>query len=181
MSDRVSRTALVVVCAEADPVVAGWRRRFDSSAVERQLPPHITVLFPLVPAADVGARLLGELGSLYAPVAPFAYELATVEAFPGVAWLAPDPARPFRDLIERTRAAFPKHLPYGDPELEPIPHCTVGVAEDDARLETMVAELRSGLAPSLPIACTADAVWLLEERADTTWAPRASFPFGGSG
>ena len=177
----MSRTALVVVRDEADPVVAGWRRRFDSSAVERRLPPHVTILFPLVPASDVGPRLLTDLGSLYAPVAPFAYALATVEAFPGVAWLAPDPSRAFRDLIERTRAAFTKHVPYGDPDLEPTPHCTVGVAEGDAELEAMVAELRSGLAPSLPIACTADAVWLLEERADATWARRASFRFGGSG
>ena len=103
------------------------------SAVERGIPSHVTILFPLVPAAEVDDDLLSELRGLVPPAhARSAYELARLETFPGVAWLAPDPAAPFHVLIERTRAAFPHCPPYGDPALEPVPHCTVGVTDDPA-------------------------------------------------
>lgn len=181
MSDGPSRTALVVVAGEADDALLPWRRRYAASAVERRIPAHVTILFPLVPAADVDEGLLSRLRDVYAPAAPFAYELARVESFPGVAWLAPEPAAPFHDLIARTRAAFPAHAPYGDPTLEPVPHCTVGVSEEPAHLEPVLAELRSGLAPLLPIRCVAREVSLLEEHPDATWSLRAAFRLGGEG
>lgn len=84
-------------------------------------------------------------------------------------------------LIDRTRAAFPHCPPYGDPGLEPVPHCTVGVTDDPRALEAMVAELRSGLGPETPIRCEPTAVALLAEHADGTWSTRAEFPFEGPG
>lgn len=181
MSGEPSRTALVVVAAEAEEALATWRRRFDPSAVERRIPAHLTVLFRLVPAATVDDGLLARLAELYAAVAPFSYELSRLESFPGVAWLAPEPAAPFHELIARARAAFPEHPPYGDPTLEPVPHCTVGVAEGPSQLAPVLAELRSGLAPLLPIRCEAPVVSLLEEHADATWSLRATIRLGGPG
>ena len=183
MSSEPSRTALVVVADAADGTLAPWRRRFHGWSVERGIPAHLTILFPFVVAAQVDADLLTSLRALYAPVAPFAYELARVESFPGVAWLAPEPAAPFRELIAATRAAFPDHPPYGDPTLEAVPHCTVGGDtgdENDVRvLAAMLAELRDGLGPSLPLACRAEAATLLVEQADGTWARGTAFPFEG--
>ena len=181
MTGEPSGTALVVLAAEAAAPLLPWRRRYAASAVERRIPAHVTVLFPLVPAAEVDERLLSGLRDLYAPAAPFAYELARLESFPGVAWLAPEPAAPFHELIARTRAAFPAHPPYSDPTLEPVPHCTVGVAGQPAHLEPVLTELRSGLAPLLPIHCVAREVSLLEEHADATWSLRASLPLEGEG
>lgn len=180
MSGGPSRTALVVLAAEAEAPLLPWRRRYAASAVERRIPAHVTVLFPLVPAAEVDERLLSRLRDLYAPGAPFAYELARLESFPGVAWLAPEPTAPFDELIARTRAAFPAHPPYGDPTLDPVPHCTVGVAEE-AHLEPVLAGLRSGLVPLLPIRCVAREVSLLEEHPDGTWSLRAALPLEGKG
>jgi 2'-5' RNA ligase len=179
VSGGPSRTALVVVVDAAEKVVAPWRWRYNRQAVERRLPAHVTILFPLVPAATVDDGLLDELRALYAPQPPFSYALASVESFPGVVWLAPQPSGPFHDLIARTRAAFPDHPPYGDPALAPVPHCTIGVADDVVRLRAMSEKLEAGLGPSLPIICEASSVCLLEERGDGTWSARASFPFQG--
>ena len=171
----------MVTADAAEHVLAPWRARHDRSAFERRIPAHITILFPLVPATAVDDDLLAALAALYVPVAPFAYELERLDSFPGIVWLRPEPAAPFHALIARTRAAFPGSPPYGDPTLEPEPHCTVGVPGDRGQLATTLAELQAGLAPVLPIRCEARAVSLLEERSDETWLLRATFPFAGGG
>ena len=179
MSDADRRSALVVVAREAEPVVGEWRRRYLRESVERGIPPHLTILFPFVPASEIDDATLAALRRLYAPVAAFDYELASVESFPDAAWLAPVPPEPFLDLVARTRGAFPDRPPYGDPGHVVIPHCTVGVDEDPERLGAMVRELRERLAPTLPIRCHADEVSLVGELSDGTWVTRESFPLAG--
>jgi len=173
------RTALAVVADDAEEATAPWRRRHNASAVERLVPAHVTVLFPLVPAVEVDDDLLARLRALYASMTPFAYALTRVDSFPGVAWLAPDPAAPFLELIGRTSAAFPGYPPYGDPALEPVPHCTVGVVDDPAELPSVLEALRDGLEPLLPIRCEARDVALLAERDDGSWAVHTRFPLEG--
>jgi 2'-5' RNA ligase len=168
-------TALIVTIPEAEIVVGAWRQRYSAEAVERGVPPHITILIPLVPAAEVDGNLLARLRALFATVRPFDYELATLESFPAVVWLAPEPAAPFRELIARTREAFPQYPPYGDPTLEPVPHCTIGVDDDPDRVASMLDELRRALGPSLPIRCRATSVDLLQQREDESWLLRERF------
>lgn len=180
MSGGPPRTALVVVADDAEQATAPWRRRYNRSAVERLVPAHVTILFPLVAAAAIDDDLLSALRALYSPVAPFGYRLTRVESFPTVAWLAPEPATPFLDLIARTSKAFPDHPPYGDPMLAPVPHCTVGVVDSPAALQPALEELRAGLEPLLPIRCEARDATLLEERDDRTWAVHMRFPFEGA-
>ena len=183
MTGEPSRTALVVVADAADAVLAPWRRRFHAWSVERRIPAHLTVLYPFVAADRVDDELEASLRALYQPLAPFSYALARVESFPGVAWLAPEPSAPFLELIAETRAAFPEHPPYGDPTLEPVPHCTVGGDTGEhvegSALGEMLAELREGLGATLPIACRADAVTLLVEQVDGTWRRGPAFPLTG--
>ena len=183
MTAGPSGTALVVVADAADAILEPWRRRFHAWSVERRIPAHLTVLFPFVPADRVDAELEATLRALFGPSPPFAYALARVASFPGVAWLAPEPSAPFLDLIAATRAAFPDHPPYGDPTLEPVPHCTVGGDAgdevDDRVLEDMLGELREGLGAALPIPCRAEAVTLLVEQADGTWRRGPAFPLEG--
>ena len=180
MSAGAPRTALVVVADDAEEATAPWRRRYNRSAVERLVPAHVTILYPLVPAAAIDDDLLATLRALYSPVAPFDYRFTRVESFPAVAWLAPEPTAPFLELIARTSEAFPDHPRYGDPKLAPVPHCTVGVVDAPAGLQPFLDELRAGLAPLLPIRCEARAVTLLEERDDRTWAAHTRFPFEGA-
>jgi 2'-5' RNA ligase len=171
------RSALVVVAREAEPVVREWRLRYQRESVERGIPPHLTILFPFLPAGGIGEETLDVLRRLYAPVSPFPYQLATVEAFPDAAWLAPQPVEPFLDLIARTRAAFPDRPPYGDPLHVPVPHCTVGIDDDPQQVEHMLGELRRRLLPHLPIQCRATAVALLGELPDGSWLAVDAFPF----
>jgi 2'-5' RNA ligase len=175
-----ARTALVVLAGAAEPVLDPWRRRHDPAAVERRIPAHITILFPFVAAHDVGDGLVVRLEALYASAPSFGYDLARIDSFPGVAWLAPEPAGPFASLIERTRVAFPHLPPHGDPTVEPVPHCTVAVAGESRLRDAILDELRAGLWPALPIRCEARAVALLEEGADGTWSTRAELPLGAS-
>lgn len=179
MTDGDRRSALVVVAAEAEPVVGEWRLRYQPEAVEHGLPAHLTILFPFVPATEIDDGLLAKLYRLYAPVQPFAYQLASVESFLDAAWLAPVPAGPFHALVDRARQAFPALPPYGDPEHVVVPHCTVGTDSDREAVEAMVRELRESLGPRLPIRCRATGLVLLAERADGTWARQDAIPFDG--
>lgn len=180
MTSGGRRSALVVVAAEADPVVGEWRERYNAAAVARRLPAHLTILFPFVPVTDLDDAVLTRLADAYAPLRPFAYDLASVESFPDAAWLAPAPAAPFHELVEITRHAFPGLPPYGDPEHVVVPHCTVGTDDDPKRVDAMVRTLRERLGPRLPIRCRADEVVLLAEEAEGTWARRAAFPLRGA-
>lgn len=180
MIDGDRRSALVVLAAEAEPVVGEWRLRYQREAVERGLPAHLTILFPFVPATQIDDELLTELRRLYAPVRPFAFELASVESFRDAAWLAPVPAEPFHALVGRARRAFPTLPPYGDPEHVVVPHCTVGADDDPETVEAMVRDLREGLGPRLPIRCRATELVLLGEATDGTWARREAIPFDGA-
>jgi 2'-5' RNA ligase len=178
--DADRRSALVVVAAEAEPVVGEWRRRYLRESVRRGIPPHLTILFPFLPAQEIDAQVLAQLGRLYAPVQPFAYELASVESFPDAAWLAPVPAEPFHELVGIARRAFPAFPPYGNPEHVVVPHCTIGTDADPAGVEVMVRELRERLAPRLPIRCRADEVVLVGEQANGSWVRHGAFPFVGA-
>ena len=180
MTDGARRSALVVVAAEAEPVVGEWRLRYQREAVEHGLPAHLTILFPFVAATEIDDGLLTELRHIYAPMRPFAYELASVESFPDAAWLAPVPAEPFHELVDRAREAFPALPPYGDPEHVVVPHCTIGTDDEPDAVEAVVRTLREGLGPRLPIRCRAAELVLLAEEADGTWARRAAIPFEGA-
>jgi len=171
-------TALLVTTAEAEEHLGPWRNRYLADTVRRQIPAHVTVLYPFASADELTHELDDSLRTLYASVDTFEYALTTVETFPGFAWLAPEPEAPFRALIELTRARFPAYPPYGDPDLEPIPHCTVGAAGEPAGLESMLAELRAGLESRPPIVCQAVAVCLYREREDGTWCEHAAYPLG---
>lgn len=179
MSDADRRSALVVVAAEAEPVVSEWRLRYHRESVARGIPPHLTILFPFAPPSELGDDMLETLRSLYAPLPRFAYELVSVEAFPDAAWLAPVPVQPFLELVASTRSAFPAYPPYGDPEYVPVPHCTLGIDEDPAAVDEMVRELRRGLEHRLPIRCHARGVALVGELPNGSWVTRATFPLEG--
>ena len=50
--------------------------------------------------------------------------------FPGVVWLAPEPAEPFIALTELLAAAFPDHPPYEGAHDEIVPHLTLGLGTE---------------------------------------------------
>ena len=153
------RTALIIAVPEAEPAVAALRRQHDPMA-RLGVPAHITIHFPFAPPDAVDEDAVAEL---VARRTAFPFELASVEHFADdVTYLAPHPAAPFCELIEASEARWPEYPRYDRAFTEVIPHLTVGLA----RLEVQL---------SLPIACVARAVTLLEEGADDRWGIRRRF------
>ena len=165
------RSALIVAVPEAEPLVHEWRLRYDNAALG--IPAHVTLIFPFVPAGEIGPELIEELRELFAARPAFSFTLANVARFPEVAWLAPDPSGPFRRLTELIFSRYPDYPPYEGLHEEVIPHLTV--ARGDATLQD---EVDAALSPHLPIAADADQVTLLVEDESGHWAAAEHFPLG---
>ena len=120
----MSRSALIVAVPEAEPLVHEWRLRYDNASLG--IPAHVTVIFPFVPAQEIGGQLIAELRELFAAQQAFSFTLARVGRFPEVAWLAPEPDEPFRRLTGLLASRYPDYPPYEGIHDDVVPHLTVG-------------------------------------------------------
>jgi 2'-5' RNA ligase len=166
------RSALIVAVAEAEPLVSEWRLRYDNASLG--IPAHVTLLFPFAPAEKLDEALVGELRGLFAAQPAFSVAFPRVARFPEVAWLAPEPAEPFRRLTELILDRYPDYPPYEGIHDEVIPH--LSVAQGD---ETLQDDVEAALTRHLPIAADVREVVLLEEQQDGHWQARARFPLVG--
>jgi 2'-5' RNA ligase len=166
----VPRSALIVEVPEAEPLVQDWRAKHDWSA-QHGVPAHITLLFPFVPTQTIDDRLHSDLRSLFSAHPAFSFRLPHVARFPEVAWLAPEPAQPFKALIEAISAQYPEYPPYEGIHDEVIPHLTV--AEGDAELQD---DVEAALTPALPIEAEARTVSLILEDETGWWSPGERYP-----
>jgi len=178
---RPQETALSLVVAEADSVVADFRRRYLAATVAKRVPPHVTLLYPFATADAVDGGLISSLEELYASVRPFDFELARVGRFDAHVWLAPEPLDHFVELIRLTYENFPEYPAYGGEFAgsEPTPHLTIGGAGERTDIAALASIAERELGGSLPLPCVARTVSLLEEQPDGTWAKRAELPLGG--
>jgi 2'-5' RNA ligase len=135
------------------------------------LPAHVTVLFPFRPAAGLGRATERALRELVAGVASFGVRYGQVERFPGVAYLAPQPAEPFRALTDAIVARWPESPAYEGAYDEVIPHLTLVEGPEPAGLVERVEQL-------LPVAAEAKEVWLVQPRFGRRWAIRGRFALG---
>ncbi len=165
------RTALIVAVPEAEPLVHEWRLRYDNASIG--VPAHVTLLSPFVTAEDVDDRLLTDLRDLFASHRHFEYSLPRVARFPEVAWLAPEPDKPFRELTESIFERYPAYPPYEGIHDDVIPHLTVAIAD-----EALKDEIEAALTPHLPIEAQAKRVTLLVEDASGKWRSSEHFPLG---
>jgi 2'-5' RNA ligase len=168
----VPRTALIVAVPEAEPLVGEWRAKHDWSA-QHGVPAHITLLFPFVPAEEVDEQLIGDLLDLFGSLPGFSFRLPRVVRFPEVAWLAPEPAEPFKGLTALIVSLYPAYLPYEGIHADTIPHLTV--AEGGPALQH---EVDAALTPSLPIEAEAREVTLFIEDESGQWTVGRRFPLG---
>ena len=108
------------------------------------VPAHVTLLYPFLPSAELTPAVRRRIARLTRGVRPFDAGFERTGRFPGVVWLAPEPAEPFVALTELLAAAFPDHPPYGGAHDEIVPHLSLGLGAESvlARLE------RSGSAPA---------------------------------
>ena len=164
------RTALIVAVPEAEPLVGEWRAKHDWSA-QHGVPAHITLLFPFVPTEQVDEQLLDDLRDLFATQQAFTYRLQRVARFPEVAWLAPEPAEPFKELIALIVSRYPAYPPYEGIHDEVVLHLTV--AEGGSELQD---EVDAAVTPHLPIEAEAREVTLIVEDEAGYWHTGSRFP-----
>ena len=94
------------------------------------VPAHVTLLFPFLPTDDLTPAVRRRLASTAMRVRPFDVRFERTGRFPGVVWLAPEPATPFIELTEGLAATFPDHPPYEGAHDEIVPHCTIALGKD---------------------------------------------------
>lgn len=167
---RASRTALLVVVDEVEPVVDCWRQRFDSSAAAG-VPAHVTVLFPFLDMDRVDAALVSELRATFDEHSSFDIRFEQCRRFVDALYLAPVPDQPFRALTEAAMARWPEVPPYGGRFAEVIPHLTV--AND--RPSEVYDEVEAAVAAQLPVSAHISSVKLFM-RDGELWQARAEFP-----
>jgi hypothetical protein len=158
----VPATAVILPVPEAGRVVPEWTLAME---------PHVTVLYPFVPASAIDDALIGALREVLARVPAFDLALATVRRFPGVLYLAPEPAAPFVAMTEACARRWPQHPPYEGAFPDVIPHLTLAEGPEPPGL----AERAAGL---LPIRARAEAAWLMAPSAGGGWERRAPLPLG---
>jgi 2'-5' RNA ligase len=174
-------SALLITVPAAEQAVAGHRARLDSSAAIG-VPAHITVLYPFLPPAQIGAAVRARLGRLFTSVPAFRFTLDRIGWFPDspVLWLGPSDPAPFSALTELAAAAFPSCPPYGGQFAEVIAHLTIGEGAPIADLRAAGDAVR----PHLPIAAEAAEVTLMTGPSPASappgsrWAAAATFPLG---
>ncbi|GAB2973681.1 2'-5' RNA ligase family protein [Amycolatopsis acidiphila] len=122
---RATRSALIVPVPETERLVTAHRRTLGTP-VSSTVPAHVTVLYPFVHPARIGAATLGELAAALAAVPAFDCVFAQVRWFDDeVVWLEPKPDEHFRSLTRAVCERFPAHLPYQGEHPDTVPHLTV--------------------------------------------------------
>lgn len=164
---------LAVLVPEADAVIGHLRERWDPS-VRHGLGAHITIRYPFLTAALLGAGDVERMAAVVASVPAFTYTLMRVERFPTTVFLDPDPLEPFAALREAVEREFRGRLP-ADTFLTYVPHLSVARnvrAEQGAVVEAIESMLANG-------AITARATELvLLERDEGPWRESARFSLG---
>ena len=166
-------SAVIVAVPQAPPAVERWLEATAGAKPSHGVPPHVTILFPFVPAAVVDRELVDELRALAGRFEPFAFELRELRRWPGVLYLAPEPDAPFVELTEAFVAEYPEHPPYGGEHETIVPHLTVAQGEEEA-LTAAAADVR----PSLPLRARARELLFLAERERDVWQAAARISLG---
>ncbi len=137
------------------------------------VPAHVTVLFPFLPADQLRPEVRRELAALAAAHPPFEVRFERAGRFPGVVYIAPEPATPFARLTEAVVAAYPEFPPYGGAYDVVIPHLTI--AESD---EAPLDEIATAATNVLPFRRRVSALEVLVEGGEGRWHTRWRLPLG---
>jgi 2'-5' RNA ligase len=167
------RTALIVSVAGLPDVIDRWRERTCAFKPSAGVPPHITLVFPFVPAAQATDSLVSELSELVRECACFTFDLGELRRFSTTLYLAPEPSEPFVALSEALADRYPDCAPQVHAFGEVVPHLTV--AEGSAELMEAAS---NEIQPLLPIRTSCESATLLVEASahPTHWSARASLP-----
>ena len=164
-------SALIVPVPEAEEAVAEClgRGSVDASG----LPLHITVMYPFLRRSAITRDDELAVAELAHGIEPFRFELARIDQFPGVHYLAPKPSAPFVEITGAVQRRWPSCTPYGGAYDPLIPHVTVAMSEEPPAGHRQLSQL-------LPIRAHAAEMWLAEQ-ALGRWRVRHRFRLGKGG
>jgi 2'-5' RNA ligase len=171
----MKRQAAVFVTVPADPLVGDFRLRHQPRAVQRRLPPHITVIPPFVRDVAHDDALVDALAEHFRAVRPFDASLARVGTFARHVWLAPEPNDAFVELLIGARDRFPELV--RDDDRRPVPHLTIAEAGQGETARSIAELAERELAPRLPFPFGVREVCLWEAQPEG-WAELRRLPLG---
>jgi 2'-5' RNA ligase len=145
-------TALLLTVPTAESVIGQHRRPLDPAAAD-EIPPHVTVLYPFVPFADLNEDDHRLLARLFAGTGPLDLRFERTAWFgDSVLYLEIGVVDRVRTLTQQVVDVFPGHPPYGgDVPLDSVvPHLTIGTGTDHAALAAAERDVQD----ALPFAAT---------------------------
>lgn len=168
-------TALICRVPEAEPFIGKFRERFDPPA-RRNVPAHVTILYPFMPPEDVDDGVIEQLRAVAVSVPCFGFRLADMRRFSvGSLYLAPDPGTSFSRLTDSVHRAFPDYPPFGGKFDTVVPHVTVAHGDPQTLGEVDIA-LRIALPPGGIAARCSDMI--LIENTSGVWRTMQTFELG---
>ncbi len=170
----VPQSGLLIEVEPAESIVSLWRLKYAEQA-EHGIPAHVTVLFPFIPPALIDEASMATVRKIVSNFPAFDFELTTIEQFPGVVWLRPEPDDRFRALTRELWDAFPQCPPYENRYPDPQPHLTIGQLEDPVEQAIMHTAIESELEGQLPIGCRATSLTLFVSTEKNEWTRPATF------
>ena len=171
-----TRESAVIVRVSVPPAIARTRVRWDLSA-RLGVPPHVTILYPFVPADGLTPEVRSALATEAGDFEPFEVRFKRVERWPGVVYLAPMPAASFTALTNAVAQRFPGHPPYEGEFDEVVPHLTVvEVGEDDDGVDLEAIALEAGR--WLPFDVRVGRLEVIAEGHNGRWSTRWRIPLG---
>lgn len=170
-------TALICRVPEAERYISHYRQRFDPPA-RRNVPAHVTVLYPFMAPQDVDDRVLERLAQIAHSVPAFEYRLAETRRFPVSLYLAPQPDNSFAALTDAVHREFPDFPPFEGKFDTVVPHVTVAHA-DEAQLCEIEVELRIALASGGAVKARCSEMVLIENSTGR-WEEMRCFALGAS-
>jgi 2'-5' RNA ligase superfamily len=168
---RPVASAFVVPVPEAANVVA---LADPTARTSGELPPHITLLYPLPPIHRLDRRAVGDVTEALRTISPFNLRFEHTDRFPEVLYLAPTPPEPLVALTTLLAERFPEHPPYGGAFDEIIPHLSVVAHAHEA------PGLEAAVHAHLPFECNASEVWLASLERSGSWSAAERFILGGT-
>lgn len=168
-------TALLIVPPREVQVFSfPLREQYDNEAFKKNVPAHITLLYPFVPPDDVESAI-EKLTALCKDYPPFELTLDRYGSFPDAIFIEPSNPAPVNALHRHLANAFPEYPIYnGEYGSELHPHLTLARFENAEEAEAI--SLPS--VPSFTFIVDKIHLYLGSAMADIAFIPRAVIPLG---
>lgn len=167
-------TALICRVPEAERYIGHHRQRFDPPA-RRNVPAHVTVLYPFMDSGLVDEEVRKSLRAIARSVPVFDYRLRETRRFPSSLYLAPEPGGSFAALTAGVHREFPEYPPFAGKFDVVVPHVTVAHG-DEPQLCEIEIELRISL-PGAGVPARCEDMMLIENSTGR-WETIEVFPLG---